>query len=1055
MKRITTQFFLFSFLLINFSVNAQHVKRQDWQWRTTVSLIDNKGNKYTANPYLWIPPTCKKIKAVMVMSTAVIEQTMVEDPDIRAVCAKHNIAIMWSSDQIYRDDVTITSQIEQILAAFARISGYDELNTIPWIPVGHSGTNPMARYITVNNTNRIAVAISHKASPYFGTVNTVPIVVTNGEFMEWDSYARDLKANITLETTHRDVINARTTNQQLVSYFFDPNTGHFDCSKPLLKNLALYLDGIFSLRFDAQGNMLPVTQDQGWVVELPVPGYSGFVPKKYNEATAIEKNRPWFPTQESAQAAYDLANISMTRTAQVAGFADAAGSYEIGWERGIMWPLPYSWNADGSSIFVNSVPYLKMPQGAYNKASSYTVGGPDYGLKFSFFNKDDIFINSGNPIDIEISSGNLKRIDNHNFEYVPRFGTASYLVVRQPGNAVFRTSVQAGQFTYTKKVDGAENIITFAAIPNQSILNLQPIQLAATSSSGLPVKYFVRNGPAHINVQNQLIIDKDSIPSRSKMPITIAVTAYQLGTISPAVKTATEITHTFVVTNGIDTSQKWFVSPTGIGNGSSWQDAGALQTVIDAAMMGDEIYLASGTYKLTKQINVNKLLTIKGGFARNETDLTLSNPEINKAIFTTPTSASVTYRMFSIAGEGFNEPTKAITIEGVTFENVILTAGNGAAIEVPGNNALNIMFRNVNIKTCSATNGGAVYMGDAASDFSLTFENCKFENNTASSSGGAVCLNNGLAPRKKFMFNNCQFLNNTVDNAVISNGVNGGAIYSKSNNDVYVTECVFKGNKSMSGDNKGNGGAIYAYQKVNYYITDCQFYNNQATAKGAAIYGNGAAAVTSNSVIIKNTSVVNNYASRTTSGRAAIESDNIDVNNIYTLENCIVSNNYNKDGVAGTTKKGTRDLWANTYSFTATTPKTVNIIKNSLVNGKYVADSNAATEFNLAAASSYADLLTVQDQNDLINGLVTRSQLIVKYGGTTALKLETEPTNIFCSNNKIYNLEIGDLITLYASTGQIKGNYRATNNTMELPQQSEMTIFKVTKLNGLTLVGKR
>lgn len=304
----------------------------------------------------------------MVMSTAVIEQAMVEDPEVRAACARNNIAIMWSSDQFYRGDKNLKEQIEQILDQFASVSGYSELNTVPWIPCGHSGTNPLARYITKNYPDKVAFTIIHKATAQAGDTNTIPILATQGEFMEWSSYSRDLNKPIDRETSYTDVLNNRKRGVAL-SYLFDPNTGHFDCSYPLLNNIAMWIDDICKLRFDAKGNMIALEQSRGWVAGLPVAGYldEKQLPVEASKVSAQELAKmPWYPSKRTAMAAYDMANVDMNRKTQVAGFADKDGNIDDSayWWRGIA-RIPYELQEDGCTVKINAIPYTRMPNGTY------------------------------------------------------------------------------------------------------------------------------------------------------------------------------------------------------------------------------------------------------------------------------------------------------------------------------------------------------------------------------------------------------------------------------------------------------------------------------------------------------------------------------------------------------------------------------------------------------------------------------------------------------------------------------------------------------------------
>ena len=83
----------------------------------------------------------------------------------------------------------------------------------------------MARYITMNAPEKVAFAIIHKATAQVGNTNSVPILFTQGEFMEWSSYDRDLTKNIDEEKSYTDVIRNREKSAMPLSYYFDPQYG--------------------------------------------------------------------------------------------------------------------------------------------------------------------------------------------------------------------------------------------------------------------------------------------------------------------------------------------------------------------------------------------------------------------------------------------------------------------------------------------------------------------------------------------------------------------------------------------------------------------------------------------------------------------------------------------------------------------------------------------------------------------------------------------------------------------------------------------------------------
>jgi hypothetical protein len=117
-----------------------------------------------------------------------------------------------------------------------------------------------------------------------------------------------------------------------------------------------------------------------------------------------------------------------------------------------------------------------------------------------------------------------------------------YLAVRHKGTDTIRDAVQPGGVNLTPNTNGAPQTIAFPAIPDPKP-GTASITLNATSSAGLPVRYFVNHGPAVIE-GNRLTFTP--IPPRAKRPVTVAVTAWQWGrSTEPPVQTAKPVTQTF------------------------------------------------------------------------------------------------------------------------------------------------------------------------------------------------------------------------------------------------------------------------------------------------------------------------------------------------------------------------------------------------------------------------------------------------------------------------------------------------------------------------------
>jgi len=101
------------------------------------------------------------------------------------------------------------------------------------------------------------------------------------------------------------------------------------------------------------------------------------------------------------------------------------------------------------------------------------------------------------------------------------------MAVKHPGDAQFKAAVQQGEIVlpaYLK--EGTPQTIHFPAISNVKS-GQSKIHLSAVSDAGLPVQYFVLEGPALIQNDHELSFTK--IPPRAQFPIKVTVVAWQYG----------------------------------------------------------------------------------------------------------------------------------------------------------------------------------------------------------------------------------------------------------------------------------------------------------------------------------------------------------------------------------------------------------------------------------------------------------------------------------------------------------------------------------------------
>ncbi len=304
---------------------------------------------------------------------------------------------------------------------------------------------------------------------------------------------------------------------------------------------------------------------------------------------------------------------------------------------------------------------------------------------------------------------------------------------------------------------------------------------------------------------------------------------------------------------------------TGANTGASWADAYTnLKTALSAATVGDEIWVATGTYKpdtLTgnaiSTFSISKNLRLLGGFAGTETSADERDPVANKTILSGDLNGNDVEDDFSFSYR-FDNVLHVVTIPSfITGDAVIdgfqiqggqadgATSFNGGGIHCLGAPFLrNCIFT----QNFAQGNGAGLYVSGAGAQ-GLRVEHCRFEKNRAarsdgSANGGGMYVTNvkgngfevtGTA----FISNEADWMgglsvqnsNGTVDGSTFTNNNtkrHGGGMrvfYQSGNNNLHfqVQNCNFENNKASF------GGGLYfllASQNCNIDIVHCNFLGN-------------------------------------------------------------------------------------------------------------------------------------------------------------------------------------------------------------------------------------
>ena len=501
-----------------------------------------------ATLHLWIPETCRRLRGLLVLCTNVPEQMLVGHADIRRVCAAHDLGIVWAVPSFMnfrksttRDGRTLNMATEyqvsvgflqQLLNGLAKTSGYDEVATVPWLPIGESGHLLMVDALLEHSPHRCMAGIYLKNNHLPPHNRQVPTLVIFGTAQEWGQDKEDIRTRWNnVEQAYQRIRSERRQHPQWpLSYIIDGTSGHFDCSERLTRYIARYIAGMVTARLPRNNRqaLRPLKTGNGFLADLPVPGYEDRAVERVARADTTGLAAPWYVSNELAIEAQAIARINWRAATQLPAFADETGMV-----------TPFVFNG-----------IMKLP------APVMADDGVTFRLKGIMLNKLPAnFIGAGEPLAavptvpaLEWVCGSYKPVGNNTFcialdrtwPYTP-----NYVGIRQLGNDRLRAIFQPGSLILARNEAGIVQRITVEKIANITV-GTPFLTLRASSDSGMPVYWFVVSGPAIVN-DSQLILTK--IPPRSKFPVAITVAAWQWGrNTQPKVKTAEMVKQIFWVT---------------------------------------------------------------------------------------------------------------------------------------------------------------------------------------------------------------------------------------------------------------------------------------------------------------------------------------------------------------------------------------------------------------------------------------------------------------------------------------------------------------------------
>lgn len=532
----------FLVVLLSLFMQVTKVAAAPWQWSVEIKELISEETNAHPSAYLWIPENCKQVRAVIIGQHNMTEETIFEHPEFRKNMGKLGIAEIWITPGIdQRWDVTKGTQqiFETMMKNLSEISGYTELEFAPVIPIGHSAmaTYPW-NFAAWNPERTLAVLSIHGDSPRthltgYGranldwgtrTIEGIPSLMVMGEDEWWEDRL------ITSFDYRREYPNAP------LSFLADAGHGHFDISDELIDYLSLFLKKTVEYRLpehsslDAPIQLIPVEAKNGWLAdrwrknEKPTAEAASYDKYKGDKNHAF-----WYFDKEMADATEKYYANERGKTEQYIGFEQKGKLITFNPKSHVRMSPSFQPEADGVTFHLKAV-YTDTLRNEYSKEHS------THPIRMSRI---------CGPVEVVNDTTFTVRFYRMGLDNPKRTGGICLMAsVKQDHK--YRSAVQQVEIRipYRNK-EGISQRIIFPKLSDVKA-SVKKISLNGTADSGLPVYYYVKEGPAEIK-GDKLVLTK--IPPRAKFPVKVTVVAWQYGCSGePKVQTAEAVEQSFYIT---------------------------------------------------------------------------------------------------------------------------------------------------------------------------------------------------------------------------------------------------------------------------------------------------------------------------------------------------------------------------------------------------------------------------------------------------------------------------------------------------------------------------
>ncbi len=495
---------------------------------------------------MWIPPDCRKIRGIIYCSQAVLEKFVLDDPQLRAAASEYGLAIIQARGMPggyfeYGKQPGTVEALQKLLDDFAGVSGYDELSTAPLFPIGHSGSAITCWNLSYWRPSRTiglvtlhAAAIAPPVWDSKANVDGIPILAVTGEWEMWGD-GENLAGHADWLRGGLLEMRGRRANT-LVAALVQPGVGHFNYDGRLAAYVADFVRAVCELRLPAadapaDAPLHPIEPGQGWLGDITLTREPRVPIARSEEWTGDPALAFWFPTEDLARRAESYAALNRGRKPQMLTFVEDGKPLRAQW----IVPLQPLVQDDGETVRVQARFLDKWPE--------KLVGG---GKPLGHAKEGEIryqWIGGWTGAGAQTGPDTF-RVDYNQWGV----NDGLMLIAFHPGDSEYGYTEIAASITFPERwKEGSQQTIDFPPIADQPRASTG-LNLEATSSSGLPVRFSVKTGPARIE-GNRLTFTP--LPPRTTASVPVTVIAWQRGRpIEPKVQTAEPVERTFLYGGG-------------------------------------------------------------------------------------------------------------------------------------------------------------------------------------------------------------------------------------------------------------------------------------------------------------------------------------------------------------------------------------------------------------------------------------------------------------------------------------------------------------------------